>query len=154
MSIFNGKAEDIFNKKTDYPVGSVCMFNTNIDPNEMYGGTWVRIKGKFIFGADDDTYPLGSEGGEATHTLTVDEMPSHEGHLYQNVTDIEAGPPPIGTFAGFLEKNTMAAYPNGGRGWNSVAGNEIVPAGVSRGGDQPHNNMPPYVAFYIWAKVA
>ena len=82
MSIFNGTADDIFNKKTDYPVGSVCMFNTNIDPNEMYGGTWVRIKGKFILGADDNTYPLGSTGGEATHTLTESELANHRHEKY------------------------------------------------------------------------
>ena len=137
MSIFNGKAEDIFNKKSDYPIGSICMFKTNIDPNEMYGGTWVRIKGKFIFGADDDTYPLGSEGGEATHTLTVDEMPSHN-HKYNTELSGKEG----GNIAGI-----KVSY--------GIAYNNAEAQGIfNTGGGQPHNNMPPYVAFYIWAKVA
>lgn len=137
MSIFNGKAEDIFNKKSDYPIGSICMFKTNIDPNEMYGGTWVRIKGKFIFGADDDTYPLGSEGGEATHTLTVDEMPPHN-HNYNSELPGKEG----GTLGGI-----KVSY---GTAYDNVEVNGIL----NTGGGQPHNNMPPYVAFYIWAKVA
>lgn len=137
MSIFNGKAEDIFNKKSDYPIGSICMFKTNIDPNEMYGGTWVRIKGKFIFGADDDTYPLGSEGGEAKHTLTVDEMPSHN-HKYNAERSGYEG----GTLGGI-----KVSY---GTAYDNVEVNGIL----NTGGGQPHNNMPPYVAFYIWAKVA
>ena len=116
------------------------------------------LRGKVLVGCDssDTSFnALGKKGGAKEVTLTVAQMPEHEGHLYQNVTDIEAGPPPIGTFAGYLTNSTMTAHSSsGGRGWNSVAGNEIVPAGVSRGGDQPHNNMPPYVAFYIWAKVA
>ena len=145
MSIFNGTADDIFNKKTDYPVGSVCMFNTNIDPNEMYGGTWVRIKGKFIFGADDDTYPLGSEGGEAAHTLTVDEIPSHRHPMY------------------FYNEGGNLADGNDYVGDRAVPFNQAVGSRETHwhqmlqaetGGNQPHNNMPPYVAFYIWAKVS
>lgn len=29
MSIFNGKAENIFNKKSDYPIGPICIFKAN-----------------------------------------------------------------------------------------------------------------------------
>lgn len=105
MSIFNGKAEDIFNKKSDYPIGSICMFKANINPNKLYGGTWVRIEGKFILGADDSIYRLGSEGGEAKHKLTVAEMPSHEGHLYSNVANVV----PNGPDSYFLESNAAAS---------------------------------------------
>lgn len=143
MSIFNGTADDIFNKKTDYPVGSVCMFNTNIDPNEMYGGTWVRIKGKFIFGADDDTYPLGSEGGEAKHTLSIEEMPSHN----HTITFLESG-------AGGIAPDGLTVqrgYYDNGVNLAQIPRNFEI---SNNGGNMPHNNMPPYVAFYIWAKVA
>ena len=136
-----------------HPIGSIYSSTVATSPADLFGGTWVRIKDAFLLSAGD-IYSAGSTGGSATHTLTVDEMPSHEGHLYQNVTDIEAVPPPIGNLAGFLGKSIMTAYPGSGRGWNSVAGNEIVPAGVSRGGDQPHNNMPPYLAVYMWRRTA
>ena len=143
MSIFNGTADDIFNKKTDYPIGSICMFNTNTDPNEMYGGTWVRIKGKFILGADDDTYPLGSEGGEAETLLTVEKMPRH----YHDKILINLGQEYEITYGNSL---------NPGAGQSAVIevnGNTSIHTSMA-GGNQPHNNMPPYVAFYIWAKVA
>lgn len=136
MSIFNGTADDIFNKKTDYPVGSVCMFNTNIDPNKIYGGTWVRIKGKFILGADDETYPLGSEGGEAKHTLTIAEMPSH-----RHDADV--------CYNGSGARGYQ--YVDTGHKSDALESDQLV---KKNGGGQPHNNMPPYVAFYIWAKVA
>ena len=150
MSIFNGTADDIFNKKTDYPVGSVCMFNTKIDPNEMYGGTWVRIKGKFILGADDKTYPLGSEGGEAKHKLTEAELPNIEGNLYNFAT--QSATLSVGVSGKFkLNTGTMfSGYAT--EGSNSDTRSDSVT--LSFGSDQPHNNMPPYVAFYIWAKVA
>lgn len=136
-----------------HPIGSIYSSTVATSPADLFGGTWERIKGRFIWGIDDSEN-AGDTGGEAKHTLTVDEMPSHEGHLYQNVTDIETGPPPIGSLAGFLEKSIMTAHPSSGRGWNLVAGNEVVPAGVSRGGDQPHNNMPPYYGAYVWRRTA
>lgn len=46
------------------------------------GGTWEQIKDTFIL-AVGDTYAIGSSGGEASHTLTVNEMPSH-GHSVNN----------------------------------------------------------------------
>lgn len=59
-----------------YPVGSVYINTTNIDPSEVFGGTWQPIKDKFLL-ASGDIYNNGAEGGEATHTLTTEELPSH-----------------------------------------------------------------------------
>lgn len=50
------------------------------DPATLFGGTWERIQGRFLLAASDE-YEAGSSGGEATHKLTVSEMPSH-GHNY------------------------------------------------------------------------
>ena len=114
------------------------------------------LRGKVLVGCDssDTSFnALGKKGGAKEVTLTVAQMPEHEGHLYQNVTDIEAVPPPIGNLAGFLNESIMTAHPSSGRGWNSVAGNEVVPAGVSRGRDQPHENMPPYMVCNYIIKV-
>ena len=114
------------------------------------------LRGKVLVGCDssDTSFnALGKKGGAKEVTLTVAQMPEHEGHLYQNGTDIEAVLPPIGNLAGFLNESTMTAYPSSGRGWNLVAGNEVVPAGVSRGGDQPHENMPPYMVCNYIIKV-
>lgn len=114
------------------------------------------LRGKVLVGCDssDTSFDaLGKKGGAKEVKLTVAQMPEHEGHLYQNVTDIEAGPPPIGNLAGYLNESTMTAHSSSGRGWNLVAGNEVVPAGVSRGGDQPHENMPPYMVCNYIIKV-
>lgn len=59
-----------------YPVGSIYLSVNNVNPSTFIGGTWTLIKDKFLLGAGD-TYTAGSTGGEATHTLTVAEMPSH-----------------------------------------------------------------------------
>ena len=164
MSIFNGKAEDIFNKKSDYPIGSICMFKANINPNELYGGTWARIEGKFILGANDSIYPLGSEGGEAVHTLTENEIPSHnhgenyeslEGYMWniasQGITDTSS----------LAAKGIVSTDKVEGHGYaanlteKAVDGFKIDAKHThnSVGGGKSHNNMPPYVALYIWTKV-
>ena len=65
-----------------YPVGSIYKSTNSMSPAELFGGTWERIKDQFLL-ASGDTYAAGSTGGEATHTLTTNEMPSHS-HEYIN----------------------------------------------------------------------
>ena len=59
-----------------YPIGSVYISTSAVSPADLFGGTWQRIQGRFLLGADS-TYSAGSTGGEETHTLTVDEIPAH-----------------------------------------------------------------------------
>ena len=59
-----------------YPVGCIYQSAKATSPAELFGGTWEQIKDRFILAAGD-TYAAGSTGGEATHTLTVNEMPRH-----------------------------------------------------------------------------
>lgn len=70
-----------------FPVGSIYISVTNTNPSTIFGGTWERIQGKFLIGADDSTYKLGTTGGSSTHnhtnsrtgstTLTVNQIPAH-----------------------------------------------------------------------------
>lgn len=57
-----------------YPVGSIYHSMDEKSPVDFIGGTWTKIK-TFLYGADT----ANQTGGEATHTLTVNEMPAH-GH--------------------------------------------------------------------------
>ncbi len=99
---------------------------------EIYGGTsWSKIEGKFLLG-ESDSYAINSEGGEATHTLTVNEMPKHT-HTYTG-TNAYPGAPSGGSLP----------YVSGNSTWTSS----------SAGGSQPHNNMPPYKVVYIWERTA
>ena len=70
-----------------FPVGSIYISVTNTNPSTIFGGTWERIQGKFLIGADDSTYKLGATGGSSSHThtnsstgsttLTANQIPSH-----------------------------------------------------------------------------
>lgn len=59
-----------------YPVGAIYLSLTNDDPADLFGGVWEKIEGRFLL-ASSSTYTLNSQGGEATHVLTTNEMPSH-----------------------------------------------------------------------------
>lgn len=59
-----------------YPIGSIYQSTSSATPGSLFGGTWERIKDVFLLSAGD-TYHAGSTGGEATHTLTISEMPAH-----------------------------------------------------------------------------
>ena len=61
-----------------YPVGSIYMSTVNMDPALIFGGTWQRIKSRFLFGCEDSgTYANGNTGGESTVTLATTQIPSH-----------------------------------------------------------------------------
>lgn len=59
-----------------YPVGAIYISVTDVNPGSLIGGTWERIQEKFLLSCSSN-YPAGSTGGEFSHTLTVDEIPSH-----------------------------------------------------------------------------
>ena len=134
-----------------YPVGSFYISSKSTNPAILFGGTWEQIQGRFLLGRSS-SYPVGSMGGEATHTLTESEMPSHKGHLSSGISG--GAPYEKGNYKGFLNSDIMTPYSDIGRGWNVYAGNEMHPASEAVGGGQAHNNMPPYLSVYIWKRTA
>ena len=135
-----------------YPVGSIYMNVNSTNPGTLFGGTWEQIQGRFLLGMSS-SYPAGSQGGEAEHTLTASEMPSHKGHLSAGIAG--AAPMGKGNYKGYLNSSVMTPFPEGDyRGWNVYLGNEMHPASESVGGGQSHNNMPPYLSVYIWKRTA
>lgn len=135
MSILKCSNSDIkISADLIYPVGSIYMSVNSTNPSTFFGGTWEQIKDKFLLSCGD-TYANGSTGGEATHTLTVDEMPKHNHTINasNNSTTIVIGqyPPKIDT---------------------DKASNWVVNTILETGGSQPHNNMSPYLAVYVWRR--
>lgn len=60
-----------------YPVGSIYCSYGATSPAVLFGfGSWTKIEGRFLLGANA-TYGLGSTGGAATVTLTVNQIPAH-----------------------------------------------------------------------------
>lgn len=117
-----------------YPVGAIYLSVTDANPAALFGGTWERIGGRFLLGADS-TYAAGSMGGEAAHTLTVDEMPRHN-HEIDNLNASGNATPYM----------TVQAQEKKGYGGNVQT--------MYAGGSKAHNNMPPFLAVYMWKRTA
>ena len=134
--------------KTIYPVGSIYVSTSaTFNPQTTWGGTWVKTaKGRCLIGAND-TYPLGSTGGEEAHYLTGNEMPPH-GHS-------------AGKAASFKLSNegiANSAIDHYGKQFlyidqTSTSASEVLNTNSS-GGGASHNNMQPYLAVYIWERTA
>lgn len=86
-----------------------------------------NLKGRVPVGQDtndNDFDTLGETGGEKTHTLTVDEMPSHHHDIYVDEVGTGGIWGPMSTQQQSLQRN-------------AITGNT--------GGNQSHNNLQPYI---------
>lgn len=116
-----------------YPVGSIYMSVNTTNPGNLFGGTWARITGRFLLAADDSSYKIGGTGGAATVTLTVAQMPKHKHYGVRRYTNGTAG---SGSTGSSTSSQSTDYYTD------------------EAGGDQAHNNMPPYLVVYVWKRTA
>ena len=120
-----------------HPVGSYYWSQKNISPEELFGGKWESIYGKFIFSTDSN-HSVDSTGGEEKHQLTIDEMPSHN-HGYQRFN-----------YYSYLYSNINSGswrYP-----YRDDSNFSYYPTTNDSGGSKAHNNMPPYITAYCWRR--
>ena len=60
-----------------YPVGSIYCSVNKTSPEKLFGGTWEALdQGRVLVGAGDK-FGAGTTGGEFTHAISSNEMPSH-----------------------------------------------------------------------------
>ena len=118
-------------------------------PASFIGGTWEQIKDSFILAAGD-TYAAGSKGGEANHTLADNEMPRHT-HIVTTYYNYDWNVK-VGAELGDIFTSLNHVNITGSQSIGTDTGRGYLGTNVS-GGDQPHNNMPPYFAAYIWRRV-
>lgn len=125
---------------TIYPVGAVYISTVGTSPATLFGGAWAQIQNVFLLAAGSG-YAAGSTGGEATHTLTVGEMPSHN---HTSTAYYEgAGAQQAAAAKMIYRDNGTTSYISSGTSF------------VDRtGSGQAHNNMPPYEAVYMWKRTA
>lgn len=139
-----------------YPIGSIYISTNAASPADLFGGTWVQIKGRFLLGTGepsdntntywgtdltfDGTHKLNeavkSKGGESIHTLIESEMPTHTHDSASAAYDVK-----------FITASAGENY--------AVWGGQDTPYQTgSAGGSGSHNNMPPFYAVYMWERTA
>lgn len=135
-----------------YPVGSIYISTNNSSPALFFGGTWEQIKGRFLLGsgnpdANTDNFfgPMSgtkynagpnSRGGQDYHKLTVSEMPEHSHGIQLEGT----------TLAGA----SILQWQHGKTGRVYEGGDVVRMAG----GNEKHNNMPPYFGVHMWKRLS
>ena len=131
-----------------YPIGSVHITTNGVNPSSYFDGEWERIQDTFLL-ASGTTYENGSTGGSATVTLTASQsgLPAHN-HTYPhtdttyklNTTNRKPG------------TSTAVAY---GTSITATANNTTKTSNNNNTKDatESHNNMPPYLAVYMWERV-
>jgi microcystin-dependent protein len=98
-------------------------------------------------------YGLGAMGGESNVQLTTAQMPSHKHELSLDYTENANGDPTGGTdsFGAKPGGTIVGVAPAGGFVMGTRVGTLQI---VQTGGNQAHNNMPPYLAVNIWKRTA
>ncbi|WP_139652779.1 phage baseplate protein [Raoultibacter phocaeensis] len=120
-------------KLDSYPIGSYYISHIATSPASLFGGSWTSITGRFLY-ANSST----AAGGSNTHTLTVNEMPSHT----HNYTDYH-----------------MVVQQNSGLASLSCVSWSKMDYGIgvhpqNTGGNAAHNNMPAYQSVYAWRRTS
>lgn len=128
--------QNIFN--IIYPVDSIYI-TVGESPQSIFSklgiaSTWEKIEGRFLLGSSSSNaeYKINNIGGEEKHLLTIDELPPHT-HTYRE------------------------AYVTGADGdWGSGGlPDEIRTSNTgSAGGNEAHNNMPPYYVVDIYKRIS
>lgn len=122
-------------KKTQYPALAAVLGATGSGADFMV----PDLRGRFLMGSSA-SHPRAQTGGEETHTLTEAEMPSHAHSVVGKgfSEDWQGGVGIWPSDAGLGNKwTTTSSYGSGALGYLEAA---------AKGGDQPHNNLPPYYA--------
>lgn len=135
-----------------YPVGSIYMSVNPADPGTLFGGTWQRIQDRFLL-ASGSSYAAGATGGEASHALTVGEMPSHT-HPFEfwgGSANTSATQQDGNYLALLTQLNAKLCTQNEYLPSYYISASRSV---SSAGGGSAHNNMPPYLAVYAWERTA
>ena len=143
-----------------YPVGSIYMSFEKVSPASfsIFSNTeWTRITGKFLLGATDSgssgtgimstaSVEVNGTGGSATHTLTSSQMPSHRHSIAYYASS-------GGTTGHALTRHGTDDPRNGNVNFSGFTGGtdaEFSQAGTT----SAHNNMPPFIAVYMWKRIS
>lgn len=128
-----------------YPIGSYYWSEKDTSPENIFGGRWKKIEGRFLFASNSNHY-VGQTGGEESHRLTIDEMPYHS-HSYTKFTFKYADYRNSGTTDNYVcpcnDTNTK----------NDKDSFYTYSTTSNCGGNNYHNNMPPYLTANCWKRI-
>ena len=129
-----------------YPIGSIYLSVSEVDPAILFGGVWESFStGRTLVGVDTSQTEFNTvqkTGGEKTHTLNSNEIPSHSHTIFANTDYRESGE------TGYWGLDLCQGYAYGSeKDANNGTGTR------ASGGGEAHNNLQPYITVYMWKRV-
>lgn len=130
-----------------FPVGFIYLSVVNENPSKYFDGTWELLcPGKTLVcvdTSDTDFNQVKKTGGEKTHKLTIDEMPSHQHDMNDDI------------YGGYLNKMGVRGDGGGDSRWvpqysQTDSYSKYIP--MPAGGSHAHNNLQPYMTCYMWVR--
>ena len=155
--VVTGKISILKSIEETYPAGTIYMSVNSTNPTTLFGGTWVRMKDRFLLGAGD-IYTAGATGGSATtnkvvkhkHNGTTNTESNHTHNMIGNVNmkGVTKGVSYMlgGTGTSIYEYS----YANSKTGNGSAHSHSYI---TSEEGDSSISIMPPYTVVYMWKSV-
>ena len=147
----SGVMQDCVEMTADYkgfPVGSIYLTWENTNPQNIMGGTWVRMaEGRGLFGIGKSTGKNGIAGTVTEHeefgnwktTLGVENLPAHAHSRGTHTCNHEAsGYGLVKGSVGFADRVLVSGSGDTGKTGSGTA----------------FYNMPPYIGIYVWRRTA
>lgn len=148
-----------------YPIGSIYLSVNSTDPGLLFGGTWQRIKDRFLLGAGD-IYTAGDTGGSAdavvpyhrhsVSSVTTGGMSGNDPHRHSvgymtgtrgtGSTNTRVGP-----YGESVEEGNVTTHTTSVAHTHDVPSHNTNYAGTS--GNATGANMPPYLVVYMWQRI-
>lgn len=157
-----------------YPIGSIYISINTANPSTIFGGTWEKLSGGFLYGSTNTTGQTGTTGNgtgtstggstgstgtpsnntSGSTTLTVKQIPSHSHLMYAMANPNTGGNGIRGTFNG-VEGTGLSAYSTGQNTGNAGGGEGHTHSLNNHTHSlNSHTHTIPYVSVCIWKRTA
>lgn len=142
-----------------YPIGAIYMSVNNVNPNVLFGGRWEQLKDRFLLGSGD-VYENGATGGSARVTLTANQsglkahghgMAHTHNHRHNLNKDFSTGGGgSVDAYVRTANRKTSTQY----TGYDNTASSKsTTDNNTASNASESHENMPPYLAVYMWKRI-
>ena len=130
----------IINTDLIYPIGSIYLTVSSVNPSKLFGGTWEKISGGYLYACDNDISNSSYTGTSTqSHTLTISEMPNHQ----HSIGNSNSGGVTNSELKYFVNLGSPAE-----KGWWTAIYT------TKQGGGKGHTHNIAYVGVYVWKRIA